>query len=63
MANCDLSETSRSKVKLVFKILPYSDIIKHIKELSMDIQTHSEGWVILVYSDPGIFGNMANSEL
>ena len=37
-----------------------TDIIKHIQELSRDIQLHSEAWVIPVYSEPAIFGTVVN---
>ena len=62
------SETGRSKIELVLNILAYSNIIRHIQELSRDIQTHSESCVILVYSEPlhiqnpGIFRILACSE-
>ena len=36
MANCDLIETTRNKMKLVFNILAFSDMIKSIQELSRD---------------------------
>ena len=51
------SETGRSKIELVLNILAYSNIIRHIQELSRDIQTHSEAWVILVYSEPWYIQN------
>ena len=68
MTNWNLSKTGWNKVELVFSILAYSNIIRHIQELSRDIQTHSEAWVILVYSEPlhiqnpGIFRTLAYSE-
>ena len=46
------SETGRSKIELVLNILAYSNIIRHIQELSRDIQTHSEACITLVYSEP-----------
>ena len=52
MANSNLSETGRNKVELVLNILAYSNIIRHIQELSRDIQTHSEACITLVYSEP-----------
>ena len=65
IANCNLSETGRNKVELVLNILVYSDIIRHIQELSRDIiQIHSESCVILLYSEslhiqnPGIFRSL-----
>ena len=47
-----LSETTGTKIELVFSILAYSDIIKHIHELSRDIQAHSEASVTPIYSEP-----------
>ena len=67
MANCYLSETGHNKVELVFNILTYSDVIRHIKDLSRNIQTHSKGYVTPVYSEtlniqkPGIFTTLAHS--
>ena len=52
MANCDLSDTTRNKIKLVFNILAFSDMIKSILELSSDIQAHSLAFVNPVYSKP-----------
>ena len=49
MTNCDLSETIWDNIKLVFNIRAYSLIIKHIQELSRDIQVHSEASVNPVY--------------
>ena len=48
MRHCDLSEIGRNKVELVFNILAYSDIIKHIQDLSRDIQTYLAACVTLV---------------
>ena len=68
MEKCNLSETGRNKVELVFNILGYSDISEHIQELSTDIQAHSEACVTLVYSepwnieDPGIFRILTSSK-
>ena len=68
MEKCNLSETGRNKVELVFNILRYSDISGHIQELSTDIQTHSEACVTWVYSepwnieDPGIFRILTSSK-
>ena len=52
MANFVISETGRNNVELVFNILAYSDLIRHIQELSSDIQALSEAYVTLVYSEP-----------
>ena len=52
MTNCDLNETTLNNNKLVFNILAYSHIIKHIKELPRDIQVHLESSVNPVYSQP-----------
>ena len=62
IAICDLSETGRSKVELLFSIVEYSGIIRHIQKLSRDIQTHLEACVTSVYSEP-IFRTLAYSEL
>ena len=50
MSNGELSETIWDNIKLVFNILTYSHIIKHIKELPRDIQVHLEASVNPVYS-------------
>ena len=66
MANSDLQETGPNKVKLVFNILAYSVITRHIQEVS--ITAHSETCVNLVYSEPwyiqnpGIFRTMTYLE-
>ena len=52
MVNFVISETGRNNVELVFNILAYSDLIRHIQELSSDIQALSEAYVTLVYSEP-----------
>ena len=52
----------------MFSILVYSDIISLIKELSRDIQRHSEGCVTPAYSEPwhiqnpGIFRTLPYSD-
>ena len=68
MANCYLSETGHNKVNLMSNILAYSEKIRHIMELSRDIQTHSEGCVTPVCPEPwniqnlGIFRILAYSK-
>ena len=52
MENSFLSEAGRNNVELVLNIFAFSDINKHIEELSRDIQIHSEACVTLVYSEP-----------
>ena len=52
MANYNYSETGHRKVELVLNILAYLNIIRHIQELSRDIQIHSEVYVTLEYSEP-----------
>ena len=51
MINCDLSETTHDNIKLVVNILAESHIIKHIQELSRDIQVYSEASVNPAYSE------------
>ena len=41
----------------MFNIFPYLDIIRRIKELTHGIQTHSEGCVAPVYSEPRFIQN------
>ena len=68
MANYNYSETGHRKVELVLNILAYLNIIRHIQELSRDIQIHSEVYVTLEYSEPlhiqypGIFRTLSYSE-
>ena len=68
MVNSNVSDTGSNKVKLVFNILAYSDIIRHIQDLSRDIQAQSEVCVTPVYSkpwyiqNPGLFRTLAYSE-
>ena len=52
MENSFLSEAGRNNIELVLNIFAFSDINKHIEELSRDIQIHSEACVTLVYSEP-----------
>ena len=75
MGNCNLSETGRNKVEIVFNILAYSNKSKCLWELSRDIQAHSKTCLIPVYSEswhiqdpwyikhPGTFGNLEYSKL
>ena len=68
MANSDLQENGRNKVELLFNILAYSVITRHIQEVSRDITAHSEACVTPVHSEPwyiqnpGIFRTLAYSE-
>ena len=68
IANSDLHETHCNNVELVFNILAYSVITRHIQEVSRDIMPHSQACVTLVYSEPwyiqnpDIFRNLAYSE-
>ena len=52
MVNCYLNKTSHNKIILVVNILAYSDIIRYINGLSRDAQTHAEGCLVVVYSEP-----------
>ena len=52
MVNSYLTKTSHNKIKLVVNILAYSDIIRYINGLSRDAQTHAEGCLAVVYSEP-----------
>ena len=67
-ANSDLQENGRNKIELLFNILAYSVITRHIQEVSRDITAHSEACVTPVHSEPwyiqnpGIFWNLAYSE-
>ena len=68
MANSDLQENGRNKVELLFNILAYSVITRHIQEVSRDITAHSEACVTPVHSEPWYiqnhdkFWNLAYSE-
>ena len=61
MVKCDLTETSCNKANLVFYNLSYSFIIRNIKELSRDFQTHLEASLTLVYSEIWHFHNLCIS--
>ena len=52
MVNCYLDKTSHNKIKLVVNILAYSDVIRYINRLSRDAETHAEGCLAVVYSEP-----------
>ena len=67
-ANSDLQENGRKKIELLFNILTYSVITRHIQEVSRDITAHSEACLTPVHSEPwyiqnpGIFRTLVYSE-
>ena len=60
MANSEIHEIGHNKIELVFNILVYSDIIRHIQEWSRDNKAHSEVCVTPVYSEPWYIQNQSH---